>query len=147
MTTFCTHKPGYPWGEVVSITDVHFNESTGIPLVYISLMDVGAQDLELNSKTSFTFSEAQGDYCRTHSMDPEDPRCTRVHLFGKMVKLTADEVPAARKAMFSRHPEMVEWPESHHFFFAKLQLTQVEVLDFFGPISLVSVEDYLKVKL
>ena len=31
----------------------------------------------------------------------------------QMVKLTADEVPAAKKAMFSRHPEMVEWPESH----------------------------------
>ena len=29
MTTFCTHNKGYPWGEVVSVSDGLANASTG----------------------------------------------------------------------------------------------------------------------
>jgi len=146
LTTFCTHNKGYPWGEVVSVTDGLENNSTGIPLIYISVLDVAAKDLDINPMASFTFSEAEGEWCRQHSVDPEDPRCTRVHLFGKIVKLNEKEIPAARKAMFTKHPVMTKWPKSHHFFFAKIELQKVEVLDFFGPLSDVSIDEYLKAK-
>ena len=33
------------------------------------------------------------------------------------------------------------------FFFAKIELTKVEVLDYFGPLSNVSIDDYLKAKI
>ena len=48
------------------------------------MLDVAAKDLDINPLSSFTFSEAEGGWCRQHSVDPEDPRCTRVHLFGKV---------------------------------------------------------------
>ena len=35
LTTFCTHNKGYPWGEVVSITDGLVNNSTGTHLMLI----------------------------------------------------------------------------------------------------------------
>lgn len=146
LTTFSTHVKGYPWGEVVSVTDGLANNSTGIPLIYISTMDIAAHDVDANPLVSFTFSEAQQSWCRDNKIDPEDPRCSRVHLFGKIVKLTPDEIPAAKKAMFAKHPVMADWPESHHFFFAKIQLSRVEVLDYFGPISHISIDEYLKAK-
>eukprot|EP00794_Sanderia_malayensis_P004604 gene4604-5209_t len=144
LTTFSTHMKGFPWGEVVSVSDGLVNSSTGIPLIYISTMDIAAHDLDKTPQASFTFSEAQSDWCRVNKLDPEDPRCGRVHLFGNITKLTPDEVPSAKKSMFTRHPVMAHWPESHHFFFAKIKLVKVQVLDFFGPISDVAIEDYLK---
>ena len=53
-------------------------------MIYVSSMDAAAHDLEKNSNVSFSFSEAQGDWCRNHDVDPEDPRCAKVHLFGKV---------------------------------------------------------------
>lgn len=34
--------------------------------------------------------------------DPEDPRCARLTLTGKMVEVAAEELEFAKKAMFSR---------------------------------------------
>ena len=57
---------------------------TGIPLIYISPMDVAAKDFTINPNVSFTFSEAEGHWCHKNKIDPEDPRCARIHLFGKV---------------------------------------------------------------
>ena len=47
-------------------------------------MDIAAHDVDANPLVSFTFSEAQQSWCRDNKIDPEDPRCSRVHLFGKV---------------------------------------------------------------
>ena len=52
------------------------------------------------------------------------------------------EAEFAKKALFSRHPVMAEWPEGHHWFFAKLNITNILILDFFGGAITVPLEDY-----
>lgn len=42
------------------------------------------------------------------AFDPEDPRCARLTLTGKMVVVAPEEVAFAREAMFSRY-FMVYW--------------------------------------
>jgi hypothetical protein len=59
-----------------------------------------------------TVSLAQGTYCDSNQLDPEDPRCAHVILTGHMetVRPGSDEEAFARKALFKRHPEMPSWP-------------------------------------
>lgn len=54
------------------------------------------------------------------------------------------EAEFAKKALFSRHPEMIDWPGDHNWFFAKMEISQVWVLDYFGGVKMVSPEDYYK---
>ena len=77
--------------------------------------------------------------------DPEDPRCAHVILTGTFVKLAkvSKEGQFAEKALFSRHPIMPEWPEDHGFFFAKLDIQNILLLDFFGGAVTIPVEEYL----
>lgn len=39
-----------------------------------------------------------------------------------------EEADYAKKALFSRHPEMIDWPSDHNWFFAKFKITQVFLL-------------------
>lgn len=50
----------------------------------------------------------------------------------------------AKKSLFDRHPEMNDWPADHDWFFAKMNITQVWVLDYFGGVKTVTAEDYFK---
>lgn len=54
------------------------------------------------------------------------------------------EASVAKKALFSRHPEMLDWPTDHNWFFAKMNITQVWVLDYFGGVKTVTPEAYFK---
>lgn len=60
-----------------------------------------------------TMSLAQGRYCDRYKLDPEDPRCAHVILTGSVLSVTPNttEEDVARKAMFSRHPDMKGWPK------------------------------------
>ncbi len=46
------------------------------------------------------------------------------------------------QALFSRHPVMADWPADHDWFFAKLAIQQVAVLDYFGGAKYVPLEEY-----
>lgn len=58
--------------------------------------------------------------------------------------MNATEAEFAKKVLFSRHPEMIDWPVDHNWFFAKMAISQVWVLDYFGGVKMVSPEDYYK---
>lgn len=47
--------------------------------------DVTVRDVLKGSLVSLSVSEALTDYCKDSSFDPEDPRCARLTLSGKMV--------------------------------------------------------------
>ncbi|XP_028404534.1 protein CREG1-like isoform X2 [Dendronephthya gigantea] len=147
MSTISIQYHGIPFGVPISISDGPVNNSTGVPYIYIAPAAPSASDLKKNGSSSFTFSEAMSDYCSRNSYDPEDPRCARLVLLGKVVKLTADEIPFAKEALFSRHPVMKYWPPSHKFFFAKLVISNIHVLDTFGPAHEVSLKDYFGAKI
>jgi len=50
----------------------------------------------------------------------------------------------AKRALFNRHPEMPTWPADHGWFFAKLKIGNILLLDFFGGAKKISVKEYFK---
>ena len=78
--------------------------------------------------------------------DPEDPRC--VILTGEFIKLEAEseEAKFAKDALFSHHPIMPDWPSGHHWFFAKIDIQNIIILDYFGGAITVPVEEYFNAK-
>ncbi|KAG2457283.1 CREG1 protein, partial [Polypterus senegalus] len=63
-----------------------------------------------------------------------------------MQKVNDTEADFAKEALFSRHPEMIQWPRDHNWFFAKLNITNVYVLDYFGGVKTVTPIEYYKAK-
>ncbi|XP_030642700.1 protein CREG2 [Chanos chanos] len=135
---------GLPFGNIFSVSDGPLDNSTGIPYFYVTPMDNTVADLRSFPFASLTFSEAEGDFCRKHLYDPEDPRCARLTLTGQMVEVESDEIDFAKEALFSRHPVMKKWPVGHKWFFMKLVLQQVWLQDWIGGVSLIPLEDYFK---
>ena len=125
------------------------DNSTGVPYLYISPWEISAQDLSHDNKASLTMSLAQSGYCRKMNYDPEDPRCAHVILTGHFIKLdsASSEGQFAKEALFSRHPIMPDWPEGHHWFFAKLDIKNILILDYFGGAITVPVEEYFQAQI
>ncbi|XP_060909317.1 protein CREG2 [Labrus mixtus] len=135
---------GLPFGNIFSVSDGPLDNSTGVIYFYVTPMDNTVTDLKNNPYASLTFSEAEGEFCRQMVYDPEDPRCARLTLTGKMVEVVPEELAFAKEAMFSRHPVMAKWPVGHKWFFMKLELIQVWLQDWIGGVSLIPLEDYFK---
>ncbi|KAM7380334.1 hypothetical protein PAMP_003637 [Pampus punctatissimus] len=135
---------GLPFGNIFSVSDGPLDNSTGVIYFYVTPMDNSVADLKSNPYASLTFSEAEGEFCRQMLYDPEDPRCARLTLTGKMVEVTPEELTFAKEAMFSRHPVMAKWPVGHKWFFMKMDLIQVWLQDWVGGTSLIPLEDYFK---
>lgn len=135
---------GLPFGNIFSVSDGPKDNSTGVIYFFVTPMDNTVSDLKSFPFASLTFSEAEGDFCRQMVYDPEDPRCARLTLTGKMVEVGPEELDFAKEAMFSRHPVMKKWPVGHNWFFMKLELTQVWLQDWVGGVSLIPLEDYFK---
>ncbi|BES96035.1 Cellular repressor of E1A-stimulated genes 1 [Nesidiocoris tenuis] len=134
----------FPSARVFSMADGPMGQSTGTPYVYASFHDPTPRDLKTDPRCSMTMSLAQTDYCKNRNLDPEDPRCSQVILTGYFVILqnNTEEWRFAQNAMFGRHPEMKLWPESHHFFFAKLQIHTIQLVDNIGGSKYPDVNEY-----
>ncbi|XP_076839314.1 protein CREG1 [Brachyhypopomus gauderio] len=146
MATISTHEPvkGQPFSNVFSISDGPAGNGTGTPYMYLTHLEVSVQDLQVNSQASMSVSLAQTRFCKHHGYDPQSPLCAHIILSGSVQEVNGTEADGARKALFSRHPEMIDWPVDHNWFFAKLNITQVWVLDYFGGVKMVSPEAYYK---
>ncbi|XP_034550445.1 protein CREG2 [Notolabrus celidotus] len=135
---------GIPFGNIFSVSDGPLDNSTGVIYFYVTPMDYTVTDLKNNPYASLTFSEAEGEFCRQMVYDPEDPRCARLTLTGKMVEVAPEDLAFAKEAMFSRHPVMAKWPVGHKWFFMRLELIQIWLQDWVGGVSLIPLEDYFK---
>ncbi|GLH07221.1 Uncharacterized protein GBIM_12737 [Gryllus bimaculatus] len=135
---------GFPFANIVSISDGTSTNSSGVPYMYITPLELSTRDLEIDSRCSLALSLAETDYCKQQNIDPEDPRCARVILTGKVkrVKTHTSEIDYAENALFSRHPAMRSWPRSHGFYFAKLKIEQILVLDYYGGPKIVPKPEY-----
>ena len=115
MATISTREPtvGSPFANVFSISDgLNISDSTGIPYLYLTPLEISVHDLKKDNRASLTMSLAQGKYCDRKRYDPEDPRCAHIVLTGKIVRVTKEtEQLFAKKALFERHPEMKDWPK------------------------------------
>lgn len=106
-------------------------------------------DVTKNNTVGFTLSEAQIGYCEQQEFDEEDPRCARLSLSGKIVKvMDEEEIQTAEKALFSKHPGMESWysgdGQGHDFGFWKLILEDIWLVDFFGGPAHISTDAWTR---
>ena len=87
ISTISSQDKEMAFGSPRSVSDGPVNNGTGVPYIYISEADPLSKNLQQNPKASFSFSEAQTDYCVGKKWDTEDPRCARLTIFGE-VKFT-----------------------------------------------------------
>ena len=98
---------------------------------------------------SLSMTLAQGDYCKKQGLDPMDPPCARVILTGSTSKIEegSEEEKFAKDALFTRHPNMRDYPKDHKFYFAKMNIEHVCLLAWFGGATHVPIEDYFNATL
>lgn len=151
LATIATHEPikGYPFAKVFSISDgIPGRTSTGTPYLYMTAMDVSAQDVAEDPRVTLSLSEAQSDICVKEEEDPQSPICAKVMITGQIVKITDQkEADLARSLLFPRHPAMASWPAGHGWFFARLEPKQIQLLDFYGGITTLTPEEYYQADL
>ncbi|XP_069801641.1 protein CREG1 [Dendropsophus ebraccatus] len=148
LATISSHEPlrGQPFANVFSVSDGPRGHSSGVLYFYLTTMEVSVQDLQVNPNASLTMSLAQTPYCRQEQYDPQSPLCAHIIISGSIQKVDDKEAGTAKMALFSRHPEMASWPRDHDWFFAKLNITNIWVLDYFGGIKTVTPEDYYQAR-
>lgn len=133
---------GAPASGVSSHSDGPKDVPSGRLYFYLTPMDSTAKDLEVDNRCAYTVTESAlpGGCGET---DPEDPTCAKISVVGHMQRVpTGEEMEMAREAMFSRHPEMADWPTDHSFQFYELHIQQVNLLDWYGGMHEVSKEEY-----
>ncbi|KAF0757765.1 protein CREG1-like isoform X1 [Aphis craccivora] len=140
---------GMPMGRVYSVSDGTINNSSGVPYIMASPMDLSFQDVVKTKNCSLVLSLAQSDYCKKKSYDPEDPRCAQLTLTGKFVKLDKDdpEWNVAKTALWTRHPVMRKWHNlvpGHHWQFAKINIEHITLIDTFGGRKYPTIAEYFK---
>lgn len=101
--------------------------------------------LQENPYATLTMTLAQTNFCKKHGFDPQSPLCAHIILSGTVTKVNETEMDIAKHSLFIRHPEMKTWPSSHNWFFAKLNITSIWVLDYFGGPKIVTPEEYYNV--
>uniref|UniRef100_K7FR83 Cellular repressor of E1A stimulateds 1 n=2 Tax=Pelodiscus sinensis TaxID=13735 RepID=K7FR83_PELSI len=102
---------------------------------------------QVNANASLTVSLAQTPYCKKKGYDPQNPLCAHIIFSGTVDKVNDTEAVFAKLALFSRHPEMESWPRDHNWFFAKFNITNIWVLDYFGGLKTVTPQEYYNVTL
>ncbi|KPP74386.1 hypothetical protein Z043_106457 [Scleropages formosus] len=144
VATISTHEPvkGQPFSNTFSVSDGPVGGGGGVPYLYLTRMEISVQDLQVNPQASLSMSLAQTDFCKKQGYDPQSPLCAHVIFSGSILEVNGTEAEVAKKALFGRHPEMIDWPADHDWFFAKMNITQVWVLDYFGGVKTVTPEDY-----
>ncbi|KAK9867020.1 hypothetical protein WJX84_007785 [Apatococcus fuscideae] len=142
LSTISHKVPGVPFGNVLSYSDGPRGKSWGRPFFYMRSDDPTAQDARANSNASLAVTEAQTGSCRQRHYDEEDPNCARLALAGRLLEVPAAELPSAHEALFSRHPQMIDWPPNHHFVAFELHIESIRMLDQYGPHIEISADDY-----
>lgn len=148
LVTTSIHLNGTAFANPVSIADGS-NDKSGVPYMLISTLDISTDDLLKNDTCTLTFSQAEincGLHGITGAWDPEDPRCTRLALTGRMQGVKdVDEKVAAENALVSKHPAMKEWLGLGDFHVVKLSIEYIWLIDFFGGASDIAPKDYFAV--
>ncbi|GAB1868198.1 Protein CREG1 [Camponotus japonicus] len=146
VATISTRKDveTFPFANLISISDGPSGNGTGIPYMYLTPLDYTAQDLAKDHRATLLVSLAEGNYCKDKQWDSMDPRCARVMLSGKIVAVmnNTDEHKTAAQLFFGRHPKLENMPADHGFFFAKLEIYAIALLNNFGGPKYISVENY-----
>jgi len=143
LSTISVHLQGSPWGNVASYSDGPVGSSGGTPFFYLSHLDPTPRDIDRDPRCSFTLSEAPLGSCGT--VDTENPTCARLTLTGKLAVITdKEELDFAAYALFSKHPEMPDWPKGHQWVFYKLEIQDIFLIDNYGGAKILTVSEYYR---
>lgn len=141
LSTISIHLKGMPWGNVASFSDGAVGSSGGTPYFYLSKMDPTPNDIDSDPRCSLSLSEAPLGSCGKR--DAENPTCARLTLSGKMKEVTdKQELEYASHALFSKHPEMPDWPKGHRWVFYKLEIADIFLIDYYGGAKPITVDEY-----
>ncbi|GMG99348.1 hypothetical protein Nepgr_001188 [Nepenthes gracilis] len=143
LSTISNELGGAPFGNVVSFSDGLPGKGTGIPYFYLTALDPTAKYALIDQRSSMTISEYPLGTCG--KTDPENPTCAKMTLTGKLklVEGNSKEAEFAQNALFSKHPEMKDWPEDHNFEVFKLEIADIFLINWFGGRKPLPVEEYL----
>lgn len=103
-------------------------------------------DLAANPSASIAISLAQQGRSKC-KMDVEDPTCWKLSMAGKVVPVPKEKEDFAKKALFSKHPQMAYWPSDHGFQAYVLEIENIVLLDYYGGAKHIPLDDYFNVKL
>ncbi|KAL6143347.1 PREDICTED: protein CREG1 [Fragaria vesca subsp. vesca] len=147
LNTISGELGGAPFGNVVSFSDGEPGKGSGIPYFYLTTLDPTARNAGKDQRASLTISEHPIGTCG--KVDPENPTCAKITLTGKLryANGSPKEKEIAKKALFSKHPEMKYWPKGHNFQFFKLDIENIFLIDWFGGPKPLTVDQYLQAKL
>ncbi|KAK9194705.1 hypothetical protein WN944_005412 [Citrus x changshan-huyou] len=130
--TISSDLGGAPFGNVVSFSDGLPNEGSGVPYFYLTTLDPTARNALRDKRSSLAISEYPLGTCGER--DPENPACAKITLTGKLVlvDVSTKEAEFAEHALFTKHPEMMDWPEDHNFQIFKLEIEDIFLINWFG---------------
>uniref|UniRef100_A0A5B6ZUM1 CREG-like beta-barrel domain-containing protein n=2 Tax=Davidia involucrata TaxID=16924 RepID=A0A5B6ZUM1_DAVIN len=147
LNTISSDMGGAPFGNVVSFSDGLPDKGHGIPYFYLTTLDPTASNALKDQRSSFTISEYPIGTCG--KTDPENPTCAKITLTGKLQVLNgnSNETEFAQTALFTKHPEMKDWPKDHNFQFFKLEIEDIFMINWFGGPKPLTVDQYLHAKM
>ncbi|KAI4457785.1 creg1 protein [Holotrichia oblita] len=126
------------------MSDGPSDNGTGVPYLYMTDLDLSGKDVLVNNNVTIMCSLAETDYCKSKTWDPQDPRCAKVIITGKYLKVdkASAEYTFGENSLYEKHPSMRYWPKRHGFYVAKIDIQQVIVLDHFGGAEFVPLDKY-----
>ncbi|KAK4881361.1 hypothetical protein RN001_004680 [Aquatica leii] len=138
--------PSYPYNTILEMCDGNNEKGNGIPYLYVTIFDPFHTNTLENNKCTLLATLATTDWCKEQQYEEEDPRCARVMLSGRFVKMdnSTEEYQSALNNMHRRHPKTKYWPEAHHWYVAKIDIDLVTLFDAFGGLKTIDVKEYLK---
>ncbi|KAL7232469.1 hypothetical protein ACSBR2_010489 [Camellia fascicularis] len=147
LNTISSDLGGAPFGNVVSFSDGLPDHGHGIPYFYLTTLDPTASNALKDERSSFAISEYPVGTCG--KIDPENPTCSKITLTGKLkvVDGNSSEAKFARISLFTKHPEMKDWPKDHNFQLFKLEIEDIFLINWFGGPKPLTVDQYLHAKL
>ncbi|XP_023641753.1 protein CREG1 isoform X2 [Capsella rubella] len=145
LSTLSIDHEGAPFGNVVSFSDGLPEKGSGIPYFYLTTLDPTARNALKDQRASLAISESPIGTCKS---DPMNPTCSKLTLTGKLLLLDegSKEAEVAKKALFTKHPEMMDWPKDHDFRIFKLEITNIFLINWFGGAKPITVDEYLHAK-
>ena len=138
-------KDAKPEASVFSYSD---GDASSTGHLYFYIMESFKQN-EAAWDASITISQEalnSTNSCDAANVDVEDPRCAKITITGKMAMLEGDAERRGKAALFARHPQMKNWPESHGFRAHQLVINRIWMIDFYGGGADITPSKYLAAK-
>lgn len=137
--------PPYPIADVISHSDGPDSKPTGRFLFYLTPMYEFVSNLKVDARVAYTVAEAQLLPFGCQTMDPENPKCGKMSVLGLLAEVPEDRREEAKQLVFSRHPEMAHWPDSHQWGLYELHIQEIRLFDWIGGQKQLTPDEYFAV--